>query len=184
MIIFFDDVWNPYPKLGDQGTPAPRRHNAGWVQCPGWEILSNDARHDELKPYVQEVMKRFANDDRILIWDLYNEPENNNGWTYNDDGKQPHTLKLLKKAFEWAREVDPSQPITSAVWNGDWSNPDNLSEFNTLMLNQSDIITFHNYDDIETFKTKVEPLKRYNRPILCTEYMGRTNKSTFETHLP
>jgi len=184
MMVFFDDVWNPYPRLGNQGVPHPRRHNAGWVQCPGWVILSNDARHNELKPYVQGIMKRFANDGRILAWDLYNEPENNNCWTYNDEGKQPHSLKLLKEAFEWAREVDPSQPITAAVWNGDWSDPENLSDFNQFMLDHSDIITFHNYDDIETFKAKAGPLKRYNRPVLCTEYMGRTNKSTFETHLP
>ncbi|MEN8251305.1 MAG: cellulase family glycosylhydrolase, partial [Bacteroidota bacterium] len=184
MFVLFDDVWNPYPKLGDQGTPFPRRHNAGWVQCPGYEILTNEARHEELKPYVQGIIKRFANDERVLIWDLYNEPENNNFHSYNDDGKQPYSLKLLKKAFSWAREVNPSQPITSAVWCCEWDNQDKLSEFNEFMLNNSDIITFHNYDAIEKFTKKAEPLERYNRPIMCTEYMARTNKSTFGDHLP
>ncbi|MEN8137083.1 MAG: glycoside hydrolase family 2 TIM barrel-domain containing protein [Bacteroidota bacterium] len=184
MFIFFDDVWNPYSHLGDQGTPKPRTHNAGWVQCPGYEILTNEARHKELKPYVKSIMERFKDDERVIVWDLYNEPENNNGFCYNDDGKQPYSLKLLKSSFKWAREVNPSQPITSAAWCCDWNDSNTLSEFNKFMLENSDIITFHNYDAIEKFASKAEPLKKYNRPMMCTEYMGRTNKSIFETHLP
>lgn len=91
---------------------------------------------------------------------------------------------LLKEVFEWAREVNPSQPITSGGWIGDWTNPDNMSEFNQFMFDHSDVITYHNYNDFNDFVRVSEALKRYNRPIICTEYMSRGNNNLFEAILP
>lgn len=184
MFIFFDAVWNPNPVSGPQPEPKKHLHNANWVQCPDKELLWNPERHTELKPYLQDILKRFKDDERILLWDLYNEPQNTNGSSYKDEGKEKYSLMLLKKAFKWAREINPSQPISSAPWLGDWSDPSNLSDFDEFMFNNSDIITFHNYDDISEFMKRAEILKRYNRPMICTEYMARGNKSLFETHLP
>ncbi|MEN8255901.1 MAG: 1,4-beta-xylanase [Verrucomicrobiota bacterium] len=184
MFVFFDAVWNPNPVAGPQPEPKPHLHNANWMQCPEKELLWNPERHDELKPYVQDILKHFKDDDRILLWDLYNEPQNTNGSSYKDEGKEKYSLMLLKKVFGWAREINPSQPISSAPWLGDWSDPDNLTDFDSFMFNNSDIITFHNYDDINEFMKRAEILKRYNRPKICTEYMARGNKSFFDTHLP
>ena len=36
-------------------------------------------------------------------------------------------LPLLRDAFGWARDMCPSQPLTSAIWLGDWSSRDHLS---------------------------------------------------------
>ena len=186
MFVFFDDVWNPYPVAGKQPEPKKHLHNAGWVQSPGRDILWNPERHIELKPFVQEVMNRYKDDDRVLLWDLYNEPQNTNDNAYqeNGKGKEEFSMMLLKEVFEWAREVNPSQPITSAPWIGDWNDESKMTEFHKFMFNHSDVITYHNYNDIADFKRVSEPLKRYNRPIICTEYMSRGNKSLFETHLP
>ncbi len=186
MFIFFDDVWNPNPVAGPQPEPRPHLHNANWLQSPGKDILWNPERHKELKPYVQDILRKFKDDDRVLLWDLYNEPQNTNDNAYHENGKgkERYSMMLLKEVFEWAREVNPSQPITSGVWVGDWTNPDSLSEFNKFMLDHSDIITYHNYNDINDFIRVSEALKRYNRPMICTEYMARGNKSLFETHLP
>jgi len=186
MFVFFDDVWNPYPVAGPQADPKPHLHNAGWVQSPGRDILWNPERHIELKPYVQDVMNRYKNDDRVLLWDLYNEPQNTNDNAYgeNGKGKEKFSMILLKEVFEWAREVNPSQPITSAPWIGDWVDETKMTEFHKFMFNHSDVITYHNYNDIADFKRVSEPLKRYNRPMICTEYMARGNNSLFETHLP
>ena len=93
-------------------------------------------------------------------------------------------MSLVKEVFEWAREVNPSQPISSAPWLGSWVNPENLSAFDDFMLSNSDVITYHNYNDINDFKLKSKALERYNRPMICTEYMARGNNSLFETHLP
>ena len=92
---------------------------------------------------------------------------------------------LLPQAFEWAREANPAQPLTSGVWAVDTS-PDgaNLGELQQIQLRESDIITFHNYTWPEYFKLQVTWLKKYNRPVICTEYMARSVGSTFDTVLP
>ena len=184
MFIFFDDCWNPDPVSGKQPNPKKHLHNAGWVQSPGREILCDLKKHDEVKSYVQNILERYKNDGRILLWDLFNEPQNTNLISYRDTLKEEYSLALLKEAFAWAREINPSQPITSGVWCGDWTKHDSLNELNKFILENSDVITYHNYDNITDFVKVSEALKRYKRPIICTEYMARTNNSLFETHLP
>jgi len=185
MPVFFDDCWNPSPEYGPQPEPEPFVHNSGWVQCPGLEILTDTARHDQLKPYLQEVMERFAADDRIIVWDLYNEPGNTNAVAYGDPEDKPeYSYVLLKKAFAWARDAAPSQPLTTGVWTGDWSDPEHLSPLNQFSLEHSDLITFHCYHDLEGFRRFYEPLQRYDRPVVCTEFMSRGSGGTFEAILP
>ena len=187
MFVLLDSCWDPYPKLGKQREPRQGLHNSGWVQAPGKEIISNPARYDELKPYVMGMLKRFGKDHRVHFWDLINEPDNNNGSSYGKEepaDKANLALQLLTKVFEWAREAGPSQPVSAGVWLGDWSSEAKLSPVNKFMLDNSDVITFHNYGDKQDMATRIGWLKRYNRPLLCTEYMARPMKSTFENILP
>jgi hypothetical protein len=190
MFVFFDSCWDPQPKPGKQREPRPHVHNSGWVQDPGREILSNPARLDELRPYVEAVLKRFRSDKRIHVWDLFNEPDNDNRNSYGANGEKTEapnkaelTLPLLKKVFAWAREVKLSQPVTAGVWIGNWADAGKLSPFEQVMLEQSDVISFHNYGKLEDLKKCVENLRRYNRPILCTEYMARPSGSSFDLNL-
>jgi hypothetical protein len=183
MFVFFDSCWDPNPKAGLQRQPRPFLHNSGWVQSPGAEVLQRPERFHELKPYVQGVMKHFRNDTRIDFWDLFNEPDNMNDPAYvkiEPANKRELSLLLLQKSFDWAREVNPSQPITSGPWMGNWPDHDKLTAFERLQLLQSDIITFHSYGNLDDVKKCVENLKRYQRPILCTEYMARPTGSTFD----
>lgn len=52
-----------------------------------------------------------------------------------------------------------------------------------IQLENSDVISFHNYGRVEDLKRAAESLRRFNRPRLCTEFMARPNGSTFEPHL-
>ena len=186
MFVPLDGVWDPYPSLGKQREPRPHVHNSGWVQCPGAEILKDPARHDELEGYIKGVLTRFKNDKRVQVWDLFNEPENTNKSCYGDKelpNKAEMSLLLLKKVFAWARQVNPSQPLTCGVWMGTWADPGKLTPMERLQLEQSDVISFHSYSKIDKVKECVQNLLRYQRPILCTEYMARTNGSTFRPHL-
>jgi len=90
----------------------------------------------------------------------------------------------LPQAFAWAREAGPQQPLTSGIWKGDWSSNDQMEPMDRLQIYLSDVISFHNYDSGEEFEKRVKWLTRYNRPLLCTEYMARGNKSTFQGTLP
>jgi len=186
MFVLLDGVWDPFPQLGEQRDPRPHVHNSGWVQSPGVKVLRDPERHDELKGYIKGIVGHFNHDPRVQAWDVFNEPDNINRpayVSYEPQNKPELALMLLKKAFAWAREAGPTQPITAAVWAGDWSEG-NLSAINKFMLEQSDIITFHCYSDLAATKARVETLKRYNRPIICTEYMARPAGSTFQDILP
>jgi hypothetical protein len=187
MLVLFDSVWDPLPKLGKQRAPKPGVHNSGWVQGPGAEALKDPAQHPRLEAYVKGVVGAFANDPRVLAWDVWNEPDNTNDGSYGSvelRNKVDLVLALLPKTFAWARAAGPRQPLTSGVWKGDWSEPEKLSAIEKIQLDLSDVISFHSYDPPEEFEKKVRWLQRYNRPILCTEYMARGNKSTFQGSLP
>ncbi len=184
MIVIFDSVWNPQPKSGKQPDPRPHVHNSGWVQSPGSEILGDPAKLDSLKPYVYGVIHHFKDDKRILAWDLFNEPDNNNGGRFTADeakDKQANAQILVRKSFEWAREANPTQPLSSGIWSGDYAKPNQAQQ---EQLDLSDIINFHAYDTLEVTTQKVDALKKYNRPIICTEYMARPTGSTFGNILP
>jgi hypothetical protein len=182
MFVLFDSVWDPSPQPGKQRAPKPHVHNSGWVQSPGKDILGDPNRHDELKAYVVSVISRFKDDPRVDVWDIFNEPDNPNRDAYGRvelRNKAELATLLLKKTFAWAREANPSQPITAGVWVGTWGDPARYNPMEKMMFEESDVLSFHNYDTLEQMKQCVENLKRFNRPLLCTEYMARPRGSTF-----
>ncbi len=182
MFVIFDGVWDPFPRAGKQRAPVPHRHNSGWVQSPGADILKNPVKQDALKGYVQGVIGRFRNDRRVVVWDLFNEPDNPvpQYRAVELPNKADLALGLLKKTFAWAREVNPSQPLTSGVWTGGWSEEGKLSAMARCQLEESDVISFHTYGKLDEAKSCVAGLRRYGRPILCTEYMARPQGSRFD----
>lgn len=187
MFVLFDSCWDPNPVLGKQREPKPGVHNSGWVQSPGAKALQDPSERPRLEAYVKGVVGAFAKDDRVLAWDIWNEPDNMNNSSYfklEPTNKVELVLALLPDAFAWARAADPQQPLTSGVWKGDWSTPAKLTAMERAQLDLSDIVTFHNYESPAEFEKRIKWLVRYNRPILCTEYMARGNKSTFEGVLP
>ena len=185
MLVLFDSCWDPYPQLGPQRNPKPGLHNSGWVQSPGKVVLTDPSKQGHLEGYVKGVIERFKNDPRVLVWDIWNEPDNKNASSYGKEepaDKVELSLELLKKAFAWAREVDPSQPLTSGVWVGDWSL-DKASPTARFQLSESDIISFHAYNGAADTAKRIEPLVTMNRPLTCTEYMARPNGSKFDPDL-
>jgi hypothetical protein len=183
--VLFDGVWNPHPRPGPQPAPRHRVHNAGWLQSPGADVLSDSARQDELEPYVTGVIERFGEDPRIDGWDLFNEPDNPNLAYAQQEiaDKSARAFELVAKALAWARAVDPIQPLTVGVWQGDWDDREKLSDVARLSLDSSDVISFHCYGDLGELRARVEALRRYGRPVLCTEFMARSMGSTFDPHL-
>jgi hypothetical protein len=185
LLVLFDSCWETNPHLGPQHPPIPGIHNSGWVQSPGKERLLNQADEPKLKAYVVGVIGAFAKDDRILGWDIWNEPDNGGGDVAGDvPAKVKRVNELLPKAFSWARSVNPTQPLTSGVWVGNWTDPTKESATTRIQLAESDIISFHNYGWPEEFEQRIKELQRLQRPILCTEYMARGAGSTFDGSLP
>jgi len=190
LFVLFDSCWDPNPQAGQQQTPRPRVHNSHWIQSPGAHDLKNKKGYPALEKYVKGIITPFANDNRILGWDLWNEADDNNAGNYDKEelpNKTAYVLPLLKKAFAWARAATPTQPLTACVWQpkGNWGNIDSLSAIEMVALTQSDIITFHCYrNGPEEMEKRIQWLQRYHKPVMCTEYMARTIGSTFEACLP
>ena len=169
LFTIFDDCWNPDPFPGKQPQPKPGIHNSGWVRSPGISVHDNPLRWSILEAYVKDILSTFATDKRILMWDLYNEPGNS--------GYGMTSLELLKRTFEWAWFVRPSQPLTSGTWF-------NNKNYNDFVLENSDVITFHNYNDAENLEKEIIEKQKLGKPLICTEYMARTRNSTFQSCLP
>lgn len=170
MFVIFDDVWHKVPEAGKQPAPKTGTHNSGWVQDPGDPASKQEKNFPALENYVKDIVGTFKDDDRILLWDLYNEPGN--------EGKGNATMPLLRRVFEWARSAGPSQPLSAGLWS--WGLTD-LGAFQAL---NSDIITYHNYGDPDDHRSVLELLKSHGRPMICTEYMARTRNSRFSNIMP
>lgn len=188
MIVLFDGVWDPDPQSGPQRRPRTGVHNSGWVQSPGRVILADDKKQDALQPYVTDVVTRYANDKRVLAWDLFNEPDNPNSNSYGPlelKDKDARAARLVRLSFQWARTANPSQPLTVGVWRlENWDQPEQLNQVHRLAVELSDVITFHDYGKLDVTQRRIDELKTYGRPLLCTEFMARGNGSTFEGALP
>ena len=52
------------------------------------------------------------------------------------------------------------------------------------MLQNSDIVTFHSYENRASTYKAVQALELLGRPLICTEYLARGYNSTFESVLP
>lgn len=170
MFVFFDDVWNKDPKPGKQPDPKPGIHNSGWMQDPGQPYSSDSTVFPQLELYVKDILTSFAHDKRILLWDLYNEPGNS--------GKKDTSLPLLSKVFQWARSVNPDQPLSGGLWAWDFE------KLNAFQVANSDVITYHDYEEPALHLRVIQLLKTTGRPLICTEYMARIRNSRFSNTLP
>lgn len=172
LFVLFDDCWLPDPKPGRQPEPIPGVHNSGWLRAPGPAIVGDVEKWDVLELYVKDILIQFRNDNRILMWDLYNEPGNSD--------MTEISFPFMQEIFRWAWSVRPSQPLTCATWNGG----EKFKRYNDFQLQNSDVITFHNYSDAKNLQAEILRLQKHGRPLICSEFMARTNNSTFEKNLP
>jgi len=170
MPILFDDCAfagkEPYP--GKQNPPVQGVHNSGWTPSPGSSIIDNPEKQQDLYDYVKNMIGSFKDSKYICAWDLYNEPGNNN--------RGEKCLPFVEKAFSWAREVNPSQPLTIGTWE--------FKDYDLKFADMSDIVTYHDYTNPESSKERIKILGRHNRPVICTEWLLRQNENNFFNHLP
>lgn len=176
IIVLFDDCHRPYPKLGIQPLPVRGVHNSGWKQSPGMDLVFKVSENkiskselNRLKEFIQGVLRTYADDERILMWDIYNEP--------GQFGIGETAFKLLNLTWEWAHEIRPSQPLTSCL-------DGSIGEKNIFLNTEnSDVITFHTYEG-DKLEPTIKRLEKLKRPLICTEYMAREFGTTFEFSLP
>lgn len=185
--VFFDDCHFPNPELGEQPITVAKYHNSGWMNSPAREVAirysdgtAPASEVAQLKGYVQNTMRRFANDERVLMWELYNEPGRGNNFG-GIGGTAPfgdRSQQLVYDSWVWAREVAPSQPITSCTLGS-------VGKIN-IYINQinSDVYSIHNYRDADHLEKMIIENQKDGRPVFMTEWLARTSGSTVKDCLP
>lgn len=143
---------------------------------PGYCLLDEPESAQDFYRFVGEIIDKYKNDSRVIVWDLYNEPGN----ARRNEITMPH----LKKFFEITREIQPMQPVTSCAWRLNGDPNQKLAEVERFALDNSDITSYHNYHDYITNVKIIANLKQLERPILCTEWLGRVLHNTVEELFP
>jgi hypothetical protein len=170
--VLFDDRniagQDPFP--GKQPEPIPGKHDSRWMPSPGAKLVADRNAWSDLEGYVRDVMDGHKRDKRLLFWDLYNRP--------GDAGQGEASLPFMAQVFKWARDVDPKQPLATAVWSR------SSSAMDSWMLEQSDIVTFQNFESADQVRAQLTLMKRYERPVICSDWLMRQSGNTFEEILP
>ncbi|MGL4941584.1 MAG: hypothetical protein ACRC46_00145 [Thermoguttaceae bacterium] len=171
MPVLFDDCsfGNPperQPALGPQRDVIPGMIAPAWTPSPGLDSVTDPTAWPSFRCYVTDMVGTFSSDNRVLVWDVYNEPGNS--------GMGNLSIPLLVQTFLWARDAKPKQPLTSGVWGA----PPDVANIQILC---SDVVSFHFYGDKDGLFQKILDFKRFGRPVLCTESMARPLGSVWES---
>lgn len=195
MLTLFDDCGfsGDEPYLGTQKAPRENVHNSQAAASPGRKVVTDVHQWQQLEQYVKSVISHFATDERVLLWDLYNEPTNgsvfegvaNEQWFSGDLGTMSH--HLMELTFLWARECDPIQPLTVGAWRLNWQPTEELinSPTDLRAIALSDVVSFHSYNSADKLQRVISYLQtKTDRPLLCTEWLARHIESRVEDSLP
>jgi hypothetical protein len=139
-----------------------------------YSILDDPAVVPKYYEMVRELITKYKDDPRILVWDLMNEPGN---------GRGNKSLVHLKKFFEIGREIDPIQPLCADVWRG-MKDGKATSEIEQFALEESDVISYHSYTSYLKNVLIIKQLKMYDRPIFNTEWLSRPSGNTIQLMMP
>uniref|UniRef100_A0A914D8P6 Glycoside hydrolase family 5 domain-containing protein n=1 Tax=Acrobeloides nanus TaxID=290746 RepID=A0A914D8P6_9BILA len=133
-LLFFTPSVIKNPTPGKQPKPDPGLVSSRWAETPSRDTLLNPSTWPQLETYVKDVVGTFANDSRVLMWDIWNEPDS--PWFLNATEMQ-FLNQAIPLAFEWARSMNPIQPLTSSIFHGlDGVTP-------MIQINNSDVVSFH-----------------------------------------
>jgi beta-glucuronidase len=135
-----------------------------WEEIPVyWDIQwQNPATLDNAKAQLREIISRDRNRAAVALWSMSNETP-----------ISPERTEFLKALAAYARQLDSTRLITSALNHTDRSGPD------TRVLNDSlgtflDVLGLNEY--MGWYESKVEDTDRtqwqfaYNKPVIVSEF--------------
>lgn len=186
MIVFGNDCMPPKEELlkrmhlgkqhvdwGYHGGRKVSQHGA--FDGAGYSLLDEPKLAEKHYAFVREVVTKYKDDNRVLMWDVFNEPGNSK--------RGSMSLPHLKKFIEIIREINPVQPLTVGIWS-QTTNHDALFEIEKYGLENSDIISYHNYSSYANNIEEMNILRKYGRPVINTEWLNRCGGNTVEEMFP
>ena len=166
------EVWQlpkPGPQHFDLGYHGGRKQSQHG-SFPG-AMGHSQVDDPELKPkfyaMCEELLSTYRDDDRVLFWNLWNEPGNSN--------RGQASVGPLRELFELAWRINPRQPLAADLWSGDYGrDPDSPNQAQVLAGQLSDIVSYHCYGAYEAQVRTIDALRRhYGRPMVNTEWLAR-----------
>ena len=147
-----------------------------------FDMADHQSALKQMETQVRAIIKHFRGDDRIILWDIWNEP------SLNDD-KTGERMQWIAKMVQWCQEEGCTQPITaSIVWDSGVNCNNSTATGNRLVRENTErLMDLHNYHDYtcqDGFNAETESMvnrfKRMdNRPLVCTECMQRVSGSGY-----
>ena len=127
--------------------------------------------------YLRALIPSFADDDRILAWDLHNEPDNYGLWKAGDPQK---VLRWLGRMADEVHALAPRQLVTvgmgraSSLW---LPGPDGRR-----VVDYSDVVSMHTYD-AGTVAQELDQLRAQTaKPIIIEEFGWPTGPGCMENY--
>ena len=149
--------------------------HAGDFSEAGYQLLDDPALEEKYYEMVEELAQKYGQDDRLQIWDVWNEIGNSN--------RGMMSVPAMERFFEILRSNGVKQPLTADVWLYD-ENGFPCSEAQKRALELSDVITFHCYGSYDTMLKVIEALRTYDRPIINNEWLNRLENNNVEDMFP
>ena len=184
------DVNRTKPYFGKQ--PVPKKGHFGGADITPFDgtnkigyhpIADESVKWRKFDEFIMDFAERYNDDDRIIMWNIFNEAGNSN--------RGMMSYPFIKHIFEKLRKADVKQPLTADVWGAEkdlryeyQTNMTYLAPMEEAMIGLSDIITWHYYGDYIHTKQFINTLKKYNRPLINDEWLHRPFRSLIQTHLP
>ena len=123
---------------------------------------------------VDEIVGKYAKDERVIVWDIFNEIGNSR--------REMLSVPWMERFFEIARSHDPIQPLTACAWTVDPSREIRPWELRAIEL--SDVVSYHDYRSFEASIDILDMLKKFGRPLFNTEWLHRMQGNKVQSHLP
>ena len=126
--------------------------------------------------YLYGIITPFVDDDRVLAWELHNEPDHYQTWT---EGGADKVIAWAQQTAATIKALDPRHPITIGV--GQYANLWRPGPNGVTLLDISDFVSFHCYD-AGGLASQIAAIKaRTGKPIFLGEMgwpSGPAKKST------
>jgi hypothetical protein len=124
--------------------------------------------------YVRTLVGNFAGDDRILAWDIHNEPDNYAAWRR---GRAPEVLDWLGRMADEVRSAAPNHLVTVGM-----AHYDNLyapGPDGRRVVDYSDLVSIHIYNAADAARQLDELRRQTGKPILVEEFGWPTGPACF-----
>ena len=170
-------------------TPGEQHMDWGWHsglaagpfaeqhQTMGWQHLDEEEYRPLYYKMVDEIAGKYARDERIHIWDIWNEIGNSR--------RGAKSVPYLEEIFRIVRSHDPIQPLTADCWTFDPETMATTTVEELRALELSDIITFHYYRSYQNMIRIIDWLKEtYGRPIINNEWLNRIEHNNVDEIFP